>query len=219
MKALSTKLIVGGSLIGAIGVGGGYVALAGAHPPAGESSPVQRAQPAAIAPPGPKPEPVTVASDELTPIPDEPVVEPPAKQGAVVRAPAEASAAASHSSLAEEIALLRQAQQALGKSQAERSLALLDAMAERHPNGQMGEEATAARVLALCEAGRAAEAHAHAERFLSTYPGSVLAGRVRSSCAFQQAPSKVRPELTDSAVRGQSRGRLETDGPERKVGP
>jgi hypothetical protein len=219
VKALSTKLIVGGSLIGAIGVGGGVVALTGAQPPAGNSSTVHAAQPVAVAVPAPKPEAVTGASHELSPIPDEPVVEPPEPQGAAVRATATASAIPSHSGLAEEIALLRRAQQALGKSQAERSLSLLDEMAERHPNGQMGEEAAAARVLALCGAERRAEARAQARRFLSAYPGSVLTQRVRSSCAFQQAPSKVQPGPTDSAVRGQLGGRLETDGTERKVGP
>jgi hypothetical protein len=219
VKALSTKVIVGGSLIGAVGLGGGYVALTGAQPPADDPPAVQATQAAAVAAPAPKPELVTGAPDELSPMPDEPAAEPPSPESATTRAPTTASTATSHSSLAEEIALLRQAQQALGKSQAERSLSLLDEMAARHPNGQMGEEAAAARVLALCGAGRVAEARAQAGRFLSAYPGSVLAQRVRSSCAFQNVSSKVQPEQTESAARGQSEGRLETDGPEQKVGP
>jgi hypothetical protein len=44
----------------------------------------------------------------------------------------------------------------------------------------------AARVLALCAAGRAPEARAEAERLLGEAPSSVHAGRVRASCAFRK---------------------------------
>ena len=44
------------------------------------------------------------------------------------------------------------------------------------------EERAAARVFALCAAGRLDEGRAAAERFQKRYPGSLLTERVRQAC-------------------------------------
>jgi hypothetical protein len=94
------------------------------------------------------------------------------------------SAPSASSTLAEELALLRDAQAALREQDFNGSLAKLDEMAAHHPNGVLREERMAARVIALCAAGRRDEARVEADRFLRTMPHSVQTGRVRASCAF-----------------------------------
>ena len=84
--------------------------------------------------------------------------------------------------LAEETRLLRAADAATRAGDPSRALALLEEHARRFPGGVLGEERDAERVLALCAAGRTADARAAAQRFLSARPSSALAGRVRSSC-------------------------------------
>jgi RNA polymerase sigma factor (sigma-70 family) len=64
------------------------------------------------------------------------------------------------------------------------SLRLLDELSARYPGGVLHEERSAARVLALCAAGRKVEARAEASRFLEQNPRSVQVDRVRASCAF-----------------------------------
>ena len=54
--------------------------------------------------------------------------------------------------------------------------------------GVLREEQRAARILALCAAGRTGEAKAEAQRFLAESPRSPMAERVRSSCAGQGSP-------------------------------
>jgi hypothetical protein len=82
-----------------------------------------------------------------------------------------------------EAELLQRAQQALTAEDAPRALALLNEHAQRFPNGSLSEERDAARVLALCGAGRQSEAAKMGAAFLSAHPDSPLASRVRSSCA------------------------------------
>ncbi|WP_437546153.1 hypothetical protein WME97_41505 [Sorangium sp. So ce367] len=90
------------------------------------------------------------------------------------------------STLAAEMALLREAQDAVRDGDPSAALDRLDDLGARFPEGQLREERMAARVLALCAAGRAPEARAEAERLLGEAPGSVHAGRVRASCAFRE---------------------------------
>jgi hypothetical protein len=52
----------------------------------------------------------------------------------------------------------------------------------RFPSGALAEERDASRVLALCAAGRAAEARVIATDFLAKHPRSPAASRVRASC-------------------------------------
>lgn len=92
-------------------------------------------------------------------------------------------------SIAAEVALLRRAQTALKDGHGDASLRAIDALDATHPNGALREERSAARVLALCAAGRDDDARAEADRFLSQWPASAQAARVRASCAFS-APAK-----------------------------
>ena len=82
-----------------------------------------------------------------------------------------------------EVELLQRAQKALQANDASAALALLNEHAQRFPNGALAEERDAARVLALCGAGRQADAASAGAAFLSAHPDSPLASRVRSSCA------------------------------------
>jgi len=95
----------------------------------------------------------------------------PAPRG---RAPAELSA---------ETALIASAQAATNRGQAERALALLDEYDRRFERGALAEERAAARVFALCTAGRHAAARGEAARFLERWPRSPQAARVRRACA------------------------------------
>lgn len=58
----------------------------------------------------------------------------------------------------------------------------LEEHARRFPHGVMEEEREAARIVALCQVGRADEARTLAARFLSERPTSPLAARVRAAC-------------------------------------
>jgi hypothetical protein len=87
-------------------------------------------------------------------------------------------------SLGEETASLAEAQRSLKQGDSARAVALLDALAARHPTGVLREERLAANVFALCAAGRFVEARAAGQRFLAEMPASVQADRVRASCAF-----------------------------------
>jgi hypothetical protein len=88
-----------------------------------------------------------------------------------------------------ELALLFEAQQAIGAGAAARGLAALDRHAAEFPNGAMIEERTASRALALCALGRAAEAQSVARQFVSRWPSSPLVGRMKEVCASFNAPT------------------------------
>jgi hypothetical protein len=85
--------------------------------------------------------------------------------------------------LGDELALLRGARAAIRAHDGGAALALLDQHEARFPNGMLREEREATHVLALCEIGRAADAHEAAQRFFETYPHSPHGARVRASCA------------------------------------
>jgi hypothetical protein len=67
---------------------------------------------------------------------------------------------------------------------------LLDAHARRFAGGSLREERLAARAIALCEAGRTAEARGAAAQFFAEATGSPLEERVRAACkdAMPSAP-------------------------------
>lgn len=71
----------------------------------------------------------------------------------------------------------------LRDGRADRALASLDAQIARFPKGVLAEERSEARIMALCAVDRTDEAREAAARFLAEYPRSMLAGRVRASCA------------------------------------
>ena len=80
--------------------------------------------------------------------------------------------------LAAETRRLREAHSALRAGDPQKALALLG-----EQGGQLGEERAAARVLALCQMGRVAEAEAARAAFLREHPRSPLAARIQGGCA------------------------------------
>lgn len=138
------------------------------------------------------------ARSEISPAPD-PTPEPPPSEivppttvsvaaSAVPRVHATATVASAtpktpRSSLADETALLVDANGALRSHDPTRALAMLDEHAARFPNGALSEERDATRIIALCEAGRTTQAKNEATRFLTARPKSPSVSRVRASCA------------------------------------
>jgi hypothetical protein len=70
------------------------------------------------------------------------------------------------------------------------ALSLLDHEGKGLDAGPLAEEAQGARVSALCQLGRVAEARAATGRFLATWPTSPLASRLREGCAALGVNSK-----------------------------
>ncbi|HTN91693.1 MAG TPA: hypothetical protein VL242_48830, partial [Sorangium sp.] len=85
-----------------------------------------------------------------------------------------------------EIALLRDAQQALQAGQFAQALSKLDEHASRFPRGVLSTEREASRAIALCRSGRAAPGRAIAAKLLAQSPGSPLATRVRAACGQEE---------------------------------
>jgi hypothetical protein len=110
---------------------------------------------------------------------------PTAPEPALAPAPAatEARAAASRrpsGRLAEEVEILSRAEKELHAGRFASALRVLDEHASKFPRGAMAQERVAARIHALCGAGRVAEANAELARLS---PGSLHAGRAREACA------------------------------------
>lgn len=84
--------------------------------------------------------------------------------------------------LQEEAALLAEVQGALRSGQANAALGKLESYDRRFPSGMLRAEADAARVFALCSAGRVDKARASAARFVQRYPSSPAAARVQAAC-------------------------------------
>jgi hypothetical protein len=114
---------------------------------------------------------------------------PGAASAALSPSTAPAASASADSSLAAELALLREVHGALREGDAARAERWLGEHATRFPGGVLREEREASRVLLLCARGRMAEARAEADRFLSGNPRSMQGDRVRGSCAFPAAPA------------------------------
>jgi hypothetical protein len=85
-----------------------------------------------------------------------------------------------------ELQLLRSARRALDADSPVQALALLDRYAAEFPRGALRPEYEAARVLALCAAGRVAAARQARDQFLKEQPGSPLADGLRASCAGER---------------------------------
>lgn len=84
--------------------------------------------------------------------------------------------------VAEEARLIARAHAALDRHDGTAALRLLDEHQARFPDGVLAEERAATRVLALAETAEPARACRAAAAFLSTYPASIHAPRVRASC-------------------------------------
>ncbi len=203
--SLVAKIIGGGLLVSAVSFGAGwYAGRAGLGPPierAAVDRPVDSPQtsPSAAAERALKPDVVVAQAPEAAPV--SAGVAPPAPSGpaqAHARKPSRAGEAeaepevtsplelpARQSTLAIETTMLREAHAALRGNDPAAALAKLDELATQHPEGVLREERMAARILALCAAGRVADARTEAERFLVELPHSPQADRVRSSCALR----------------------------------
>jgi outer membrane protein assembly factor BamD (BamD/ComL family) len=92
------------------------------------------------------------------------------------------TALAAHDVLRAETEALRLAQQALRDRQPEQALRLLEEQDLRFRDGLLRQERAAARVLALCQTGKADEARAQALRFERLWPRSALLARLRAAC-------------------------------------
>ncbi len=104
---------------------------------------------------------------------------PPVSAHASTAAP---RAEAPPSTLTEETALLRSANDALVAGKPARAIEALDAYAQRFPRGLLAEEQAGLRVAALCESGDENLGRRAADGFLRAHPLSALAGRVRQAC-------------------------------------
>jgi hypothetical protein len=89
--------------------------------------------------------------------------------------------------LAEELALIRGAQDARERGEPGHALSLLRRHRRRFPSGLMAEEREAERVQSLCALGRVAQGHRVAGRFLERYAGSPLSSRVRRACEPEES--------------------------------
>jgi hypothetical protein len=114
------------------------------------------------------------------PLPETPVVSPtaaesPAPSNRAVKPP-------SSLRLEDEAALLAEVQGALRSGNASVALGKLESYDRRFPAGMLRAEADAAKVFALCSAGRVDKARAAAARFVQRYPSSPAAPRVQAAC-------------------------------------
>jgi hypothetical protein len=90
--------------------------------------------------------------------------------------------------VSEEMRLLGAAQRELSARRAGEALRLLEEHAQEFPQGALGEERLAVKVLALCDLGRVTEARRAARDFLSRSPSSPLVPRIRQSCGYTGSP-------------------------------
>jgi hypothetical protein len=115
-------------------------------------------------------------------------------------APAPVPSSKPAANLQAEAALLAKASSAIGSGRAAQALELLDRHEREYADGALAEERAAARVLALCEAGRTDDARRYAEQFLRSAPRSPLVPRVRASCAFGKARAAFDSETETSTT-------------------
>ena len=111
-----------------------------------------------------------------------PVVRKPVRPALQPESPAPRGGVVVEDGLRAETEALRLAQQALRDNMPQQALQLLDEQDLRFREGLLSQERAAARVLALCQAGRVGEARAQSLRFERLWPRSPLLGRIRSAC-------------------------------------
>jgi hypothetical protein len=161
-----------------LGAGIGIVAIAAlgvwlaanrAAPPAAPEARTSIAAPPRLAAPQPAPRPATS-------VPRAPAVPEPERPRAARPAPASAAA---RDDLAEEVRILRAAEQSLASSPGE-SLRLGEEHRRRFPRGTLAQEREVVAIDALVRLGRMDAARTRAERFGQSYPGSSHAARVEA---------------------------------------
>lgn len=133
--------------------------------------PVPARATAALAPSAPNvapPEPAPVTLEQLPPA--EPL-------------PAPKAVAKSADTLAEEAALLHQAQAAWRAGQSAQALSLANQHAQRFPRSQLGNERDVLRVLSMCKLGQVQSAKQVGARLLKKAKGSPWYQSIAESCA------------------------------------
>lgn len=86
--------------------------------------------------------------------------------------------------LSRQVAAIREARAAIRRGDGTTALSALDRGLPPGQSGPLEQEAILARVSALCLLGDVATARRTAEQFLARFPDSLLAPRIRNSCAF-----------------------------------
>ena len=86
--------------------------------------------------------------------------------------------------LSSQIAAIREARAALRRGDGRTAIAALDKGLPLGQGGPLEQEAIVARVSALCLLGEVSTARRTAEQFLARFPDSLLAPRIRNSCAY-----------------------------------
>lgn len=161
---IAVKTVVGIAIVGSLGTGG-YIAL--------RPTPVPTEAPARRAPSRAVVEPRVSAPPTVEPATPAPVPRKRAVERRVAAAPG--------GTLADETALLRQADRALRAGDRSAALASLDEHAARFPAGALAMERTALRLIVSCDLGVAQQGTIAA--YLAAHPGAPLAARVRRACA------------------------------------
>jgi len=135
----------------------------------------------AVPPPDPVPEHPAVDA----PPPPEPLVEPepPTRKPVAKRQPVEpAPTPEPVSSLAAETRLLDRARKAVAGGRPSEALVILREAESAFPRGVLGQERSALRVVALCDAGQLDAGRQAAKAFVKAHPQSALRARVESAC-------------------------------------
>lgn len=167
-------------LVAAIGGGGAVAGLSSRADDATSAAPIARPPQAVPVPnpqpqarPQPRPEPTrstaAIASREM----------PSSRRSAPEPSPEGAKAA---NRLAEEVRLLKRADQALRQGRPDIARNLLDELSIRFPKGQLLEERAATETLLACQRTRDEAARAAARQFLAAHSASVYAARIRATC-------------------------------------
>ena len=171
-----------------LGVAGGLATrLRGTAPAASGSSPTASAASATRAEPA-------AASESPSP-PPSPIAQPraalrSAKVPRAEREPTPTSPPNLEQRLAQEVRLLRQADQALRAGDPATAHRLLDQLEREVPNGKLGEEREAARLLARCMSQPGPGTRRRARAFLDRHATSVYSGRIREICKLGPDPDE-----------------------------
>jgi hypothetical protein len=168
-----------------IWVGGGVAAAAIglllARPRGTENAtPIAAERASAPGPTKPAPLPASAPTPSPSAAPAPSQTPEPSRLNAPVAVPTHS---ARPSSLADELAALKSAENALGKGDPQAALNALERYERDNRTGQLRAEAALLKMDALRRAGKSAEAAALAERFVADNPGSPLVDRARSFTA------------------------------------
>jgi hypothetical protein len=116
------------------------------------------------------------------------------------RAAAEPAQPDPRQQLEQELLALKRAERALRSDNAELALAVLAELDAQHPRPLLGEERTATRSMASCQANIPGAAAA-ARTFLDSHPRSVYGDRIRASCQLETGVRNPPGTATDVAPR------------------